>query len=102
MHGIETRHRGVSEVADLGSDLGDVPIGCALTHRSETTDAISAGVHLSLEPVDTEHAGEDSGYEHDLDGRFHHRLRRFVEGDNSGDDRTGIQSSGDDEIQDRR
>jgi hypothetical protein len=31
--GIETRRRGFSEVADLGSDLGDVPIGCALAHK---------------------------------------------------------------------
>lgn len=25
--GIETRRRSVSEVADLGSDLGDIPVG---------------------------------------------------------------------------
>jgi len=87
--GIETRRRGVSEVADLGSDLGDVPVGCAgqypggcgvlfgcaespidvfhgrlqcvnapfeiiLTHRVETTGAISAGVPLISGPVDKE------------------------------------------------
>jgi hypothetical protein len=54
--GIETRRRSVSEVADFGSDLGDVPVGrlqCVnapleidLTHRVETTGAISAGVSL--------------------------------------------------------
>ena len=121
-HGIETRSCGISEVPDLGSDLRDVPIGCAgqypgrcgvllgcakppveileiiLTHRLETTGAIRAGVHLSLEPVDTEHSGEHSGHEHDLDRRFDHRLRRFIEGRNPGDDRTGIQSPGADEF----
>ena len=119
---IETRRRGVSEVADLGSDLGDVPIGCAgqhpgrrgvllgcaeppieileiiLTHRLETTGGISARVHLISGPVDTEQSREGSGHEHDLDGRFHHRLRCFIEGGNSGDDRTGIQPSGRDEF----
>lgn len=30
--GIETRCRSVSEVADLGSDLGDVAVGCAGEH----------------------------------------------------------------------
>ena len=59
--GSETRRRSVSEVAELGSDLGGIPVGrlqcvnappeIVLTHRVETTGAISAGVPLIAKVV---------------------------------------------------